>query len=185
LRLIEIHTSRLYVKRSHFRLELQMRCPLQPPDHLEQPRELCSHSFMNLRDFKSILADRPTSKVVFALPEGAPIPPHYHVTEVGYVTKRFFDCGGTQRSRESCVLQLWTANDLDHQLTAEKISSILEYTQSVLPNEDLEVEVEYQLSSTTIFRVESCNRVLGKMVFQLGSKNTECLAPDRCGVDCC
>jgi hypothetical protein len=140
---------------------------------------------MKLHEFKSILADHPTSKVIFALPEGAPIPSHYHVTEVGYVTKRFFDCGGTERTTESCVLQLWTANDLDHQLVAEKITSILAFTGTVFPHEDLDVEVEYQLSSTTIFKVESYNRVLGKIVFQLGNRNTECLAPDRCGVDCC
>jgi hypothetical protein len=135
---------------------------------------------MKLSDFKSILSEHPNNKVIFALPEGAPIPSHYHVTEVGYVVKRFFDCGGTERTHESCVLQLWTANDLDHQL-----SSIVAFTKSVFPHEDLEVEIEYQLASTTVFKLESCNRVLGKLIFQLSSKNTDCLAPDRCGIDCC
>jgi len=31
----------------------------------------------------------------FKLPEGTYLPAHFHMTEVGLVTKHFVDCGGT------------------------------------------------------------------------------------------
>lgn len=140
---------------------------------------------MTLQELKAILDAHPDAGVLFALPSGESVPQHYHITEVGHVVKRFFDCGGTERRHESCTLQLWVANDLDHRLLADKISSILAVTEKIFPQDDLPVEVEYQLNSTTLFTVDSVTRVLGKLVFQLGTKRTDCLAPDRCGIDCC
>ncbi len=31
--------------------------------------------------------------VNFKLPDGSTLPPHFHVTELGLVTKHFIDCG--------------------------------------------------------------------------------------------
>ena len=35
--------------------------------------------------------------VVFILPNGNYVPEHFHVTEVGLITKHFIDCGGKVR----------------------------------------------------------------------------------------
>jgi hypothetical protein len=40
------------------------------------------------------------------------VPEHFHVTEVGVVTKDFIDCGGTVRHEKVANFQLWDANDL-------------------------------------------------------------------------
>jgi hypothetical protein len=32
--------------------------------------------------------------VTFQLPDGTTVPEHFHVTEVGLITKNFIDCGG-------------------------------------------------------------------------------------------
>ncbi len=31
------------------------------------------------------------------MPNGAYVPPHFHLTEVGTMVKKFIDCGGTVR----------------------------------------------------------------------------------------
>ena len=53
---------------------------------------------MRLNEIKSILAK--SEKIEFALPDGTLVPSHFHVTEVGKVTKHFIDCGGTVRNEE-------------------------------------------------------------------------------------
>ena len=49
---------------------------------------------MKLRDLKATLTLHPDALPRFILPDGDQIPAHYHITEVGHVTKRFIDCGG-------------------------------------------------------------------------------------------
>jgi len=55
---------------------------------------------MKLSNFRSAVVAAGDARVEFALPDGAKVPAHFHVTEVGYVTKDFFDCGGTRRRDE-------------------------------------------------------------------------------------
>jgi hypothetical protein len=50
---------------------------------------------MKLSTFKEKLEG--LSQLVFTLPNGHQVPAHFHVTEVGQVTKHFIDCGGTVR----------------------------------------------------------------------------------------
>ena len=38
--------------------------------------------------------------VNFRLPSGEHLPAHFHVTEVGLVSKHFIDCGGVLRARK-------------------------------------------------------------------------------------
>ena len=38
-------------------------------------------------------------KIAFQLPNGSLVPSHFHVTEVGKVSKHFIDCGGSIRKR--------------------------------------------------------------------------------------
>jgi hypothetical protein len=51
---------------------------------------------MKLSQFKLQLSS--LSNLNFVLPNGTIIPKHFHVTEVGQITKHFIDCGGTVRN---------------------------------------------------------------------------------------
>src|SRR5882762_202956 len=81
---------------------------------------------VKLYDLKSFLRARPAALPRFILPDGKPIPAHFHITEVGHVAKKFVDCGGTFRERETCVLQTWVADDFEHRLAAGRFADILD-----------------------------------------------------------
>ena len=69
---------------------------------------------MKLSEIKEIL---PTlDNVEFHLENGTFVPEHFHVTEVGVITKHFIDCGGTIRNEKIVNFQLWNANDYEHRL---------------------------------------------------------------------
>jgi hypothetical protein len=72
---------------------------------------------MRLSAIKSELQKATT--IAFRLPNGELVAPHFHVTEVGKITKHFIDCGGTIRSEEVANFQLWEAQDYDHRLHPE------------------------------------------------------------------
>jgi Family of unknown function (DUF6428) len=142
---------------------------------------------MKISEFKQALGAASAAKVEFVLPDRSVVPSHYHVTEVGHVSKDFFDCGGTRRQDEYCALQLWVAGDTDHALVASKILGILGFTESVLKGKDLPVMVEYQRDSISRYAVSSVTRVFGKLSIALAPVFTDCLAPDQCGIGdgCC
>ena len=50
---------------------------------------------MKLSEIKKILET--VESVDFKLENGTFVPEHFHVTEVGVITKHFIDCGGTVR----------------------------------------------------------------------------------------
>ncbi|MDQ2948483.1 MAG: DUF6428 family protein [Acidobacteriota bacterium] len=138
---------------------------------------------MKFQELKAILESHPASSPQFILPDGDHVPAHFHLTEVGYVAKHFIDCGGTTRKTESCVLQLWVSdNDTDHRLDAGKFASILELGQQVLPNEDLDVEVEYDGCPISQFPIASCRVSARGLEFRLTAKHTDCLAKEKCGI---
>ncbi len=130
---------------------------------------------MKLSEVKNAL--RNLNDVNFQLPDGTMVPGHFHVTEVGVVTKHFIDCGGTVRNEKVANFQLWAAEDFDHQLKPKKLIDIISLSEKVLGMEDLDVEVEYQ--SETIGKYDLAFE--GKD-FVLVSKQTDCLALDKCGV---
>lgn len=135
---------------------------------------------MNLTDFLHQLRDHADLPLLFRLPDGGLIPVHCHITEVGHVTKRFIDCGGTRRSTESCLLQTWVADDTEHRLTAGKLAGIFARAGDVLPGTDLPVEIEYEDFSVSQFPVTGAEVVDGSLLFQLGLKHTDCLAKELC-----
>ena len=94
---------------------------------------------MKLSEIKNEL--KSLSTIAFQLPNGDLVPNHFHVTEVGKVTKHFIDCGGTVRNEEVANFQLWEANDYDHRLYPEKLVHIIELSEKVLGLPDLEIEV--------------------------------------------
>ena len=130
---------------------------------------------MTLSAIKSELKKLTT--ITFQLPNGELVAPHFHVTEVGKVTKHFIDCGGTIRYEEVVNFQLWEANDFDHRLAPQKLINIIELSEKVLKLPDYEIEVEYQSDTIGKFGLE----FNGKH-FLLTSKQTACLAEDKCGI---
>ncbi|MDX6182959.1 DUF6428 family protein [Flavobacterium sp. Fl-77] len=130
---------------------------------------------MKLSEIKKTLETVET--VNFQLPNGNFVPEHFHVTEVGLITKSFIDCGGTVRKETVVNFQLWDANDFDHRLKPNKLLNIIELSEKVLGIEDFEIEVEYQ--DTTIGKYDLGFN--GKD-FMLLNKQTACLAQDQCGI---
>ncbi|WP_274474903.1 DUF6428 family protein [Mangrovimonas aestuarii] len=130
---------------------------------------------MTLSEIKLYLKGMNT--IAFRLPNGNYVPAHFHVTEVGKITKDFIDCGGVVRHEETVNFQLWEANDYDHRLHPEKLLHIIELSEKTLGIGDLEIEVEYQGQT-----IEKFNLDLDGKDFVLTSKQTDCLAKDNCGI---
>jgi hypothetical protein len=131
---------------------------------------------MKLSEIKTALNKLET--IAFQLPNGDLVPNHFHVTEVGKVTKHFIDCGGTVRKEEVANFQLWEANDYDHRLHPEKLVHIIELSEKMLEIPDLEIEVEYQMKDT----IGKFSLGFDGTNFLLTSKQTDCLAKDNCGI---
>lgn len=115
--------------------------------------------------------------VNFQLANGTMVPQHFHVTEVGVITKHFIDCGGTERIEKVANFQLWNANDYDHRLEPKKLLNIIALSERKLGIGDLEIEVEYQLETIGKYGLGFVNNV-----FVLTPTNTACLAQDACGI---
>ena len=130
---------------------------------------------MKISDVKKALAS--IDAVNFKLPDGSTLPPHFHVTEIGLVTKHFIDCGGTERKETVANFQLWEAGDYDHRLAPQKFLHILEVCKKVLGDDDYEVEVEYQQSTIGKFDLS-----FNGTDFVLSNKSTACLAQEACGI---
>ena len=130
---------------------------------------------MKLEQIKKHLSTAET--VNFELQNGTTVPEHFHVTEVGLVTKHFIDCGGITRFEKVANFQLWNANDFEHRLKPTKLLDIIKLSEEKLGMEDLEIEVEYQAETIGKYDLE----FNGKN-FVLVSKQTACLASDSCGV---
>lgn len=130
---------------------------------------------MKLSQVKAILKDVKT--ISFQLPNNSLVPNHFHVTEVGEITKRFIDCGGTVRKETVVNFQLWNANDYDHRLHPEKLLKIIELSEKTLAIDDNEIEVEYQGTTIQKFGLDFDGNQ-----FLLTTKQTDCLAKDACGI---
>ena len=130
---------------------------------------------MKLSEVKNQLTK--LDSVQFQLPNGTFVPEHFHVTEVGLVTKNFIDCGGTVRNETVVNFQLWDANDFDHRLKPKRLLDIIELSEKVLGIKDYEIAVEYQ--DTTIGKYDLA---FNGENFELVNKLTNCLAQDKCGI---
>lgn len=130
---------------------------------------------MKISEIKKHLSN--SSQIAFQLPNGELVPSHFHVTEVGVVTKHFIDCGGTVRKEHKANFQLWEADDYDHRLHPEKLTNIIELSEKVLEMGDLEIEVEYQGDTIGKYDLD-----FHGAHFLLVSKTTDCLAKDKCGI---
>nr|WP_309755910.1 DUF6428 family protein [Flavobacterium sp.] len=130
---------------------------------------------MRISEIKEQLTN--LENVTFMLPNGSFVPEHFHVTEVGLVTKNFIDCGGKVRNETVVNFQLWNANDFEHRIKPKKLLDIIALSEKILGIVDFEIEVEYQ--AETIGKYD-----LGfeGTTFILMNKQTACLAQDQCGI---
>lgn len=130
---------------------------------------------MKLSEVKQYLSN--AESVNFKLEDGTMVPEHFHVTEVGIITKDFIDCGGVVRHEKVANFQLWNADDHEHRLKAGKLLSIIGLSEKVLGMENLDIEVEYQAQTIGKYDLGYDGEN-----FLLLSKQTACLAPEQCGV---
>lgn len=130
---------------------------------------------MKLSEVKTALNALET--ISFTLPDGDLVPSHFHVTEIGGISKHFIDCGGTIRTENVINFQLWEANDYNHRLHPEKLIAIIDLSIDKLQLEDLEIEVEYQGKT-----IEKFGLAFDGKTFLLTEKSTDCLAKDKCGI---
>lgn len=130
---------------------------------------------MKLSEIKNHL--NKLEQIKFMLPNGELVPTHFHVTEVGKISKHFIDCGGTVRKEDVINFQLWNADDYNHRLHPEKLAYIIELSEKVLALEDLEIEVEYQGDTIGKFGLD-----FDGTNFLLTTKQTDCLAKENCGI---
>lgn len=130
---------------------------------------------MKLSNIKEILPN--LENVEFQLEDGTFVPEHFHITEIGQITKNFIDCGGTIRTERIVNFQLWNADDYEHRLKPGKLLHIIELSESKLGIEDGEIEVEYQSDTIGKYDLDFNGRN-----FVLKNKQTACLAPDACGI---
>ncbi|PVH26866.1 DUF6428 family protein [Sphingobacterium corticibacter] len=130
---------------------------------------------MKLSDIKEILPA--LDNVEFQLENGTSVPEHFHVTEIGVITKHFIDCGGTIRNEKVVNFQLWNANDFEHRLKPTKLLNIIKLSEEKLGIEDAEIEVEYQSETVGKYDLD-----FNGNNFVLKNKQTACLASDACGI---
>lgn len=129
---------------------------------------------MKLSEFTKHLSS--LKEIAFELPNGALVPEHFHVTEVGKVSKHFIDCGGTLRDEEKISFQLWEENDYNHRLHPDKLINIINLAMDKLALPDAEIEVEYQGDSINKFDLDFDGKN-----FLLLNTQTDCLAKEQCG----
>ncbi|MFY8190937.1 MAG: DUF6428 family protein [Bacteroidia bacterium] len=130
---------------------------------------------MTLSEIKALLPQ--LNEVQFTLENGTLVPAHFHVTEVGKVSKHFIDCGGVMRTEEKVNFQLWNANDLDHRLKPSKLLNIIQLSEEKLGLKDGEIEVEYQGKTIGKYHL-----AFNGESFILQATTTACLAQDSCGI---
>jgi hypothetical protein len=141
---------------------------------------------MTLKAVRTALLENSAKNVRLVLPDGDLVAADFHVTEVGHVVKNFVDCGGTRRRAESVVLQAWVAaNDPDHRLTGAKLAAILDLAKTILPSDELNVEVEYEGCAISQYPVMGATTEGNEVRFALAEKHTDCLAREACGLESC
>ena len=79
---------------------------------------------MNLSDFKRHLSTLNSLNIL--QPNVELVPAHFHITEVGLITKNFLDCGGGVHTEKLANLQIWEADDLQHRLKPKGLLKIIE-----------------------------------------------------------
>jgi hypothetical protein len=135
---------------------------------------------MKLKELKTLLEENRNKQFLIQLPNQNQVPLSFHVTEVGQVNKTFIDCGGKVHSTQTCQLQVWVGEDVDHRLETGKMADILKLAKSIVPNDDVEVEIEYEDATISQYPVENYTITDDAVTLHLATKHTDCLAKELC-----
>ncbi|RYX82407.1 hypothetical protein EON83_19535 [bacterium] len=137
---------------------------------------------MKLAQFKALLESNRNKQFLLQLPNGKTVPQAFHITEVGFVSKTFIDCGGKVHTQQTCQLQAWLGPDVDHRIEAGKMADILTKATAIIPHDFLDLEVEYEDEVISQYPVADANVTETAVTLVLTTKHTDCLAKDLCFV---
>lgn len=134
---------------------------------------------MTLNELKLSLQRHPQTFPRFVLPDGHQIPTHAHVTEVGHVVRTFIDCGGKSGKEEKVLLQTHVGHDTEHRLRSDRFAKVLEIGGGVVPNDQLDVEVEYDCCVVAQYPISEVKRAGEHLDIILQRGRTQCRAAER------
>jgi len=134
---------------------------------------------MKYHELQRLLEQHPNMLPRFVLPGGDHIPPHAHLTEVGHVVRNFIDCGGLTGREEKAVLQTHVGDDVEHRLQTDGLAKILELGARVIPQTDLNVEVEYDCCVVAQYPIADTKVDGDHLDLILGRGRTQCRARER------
>ncbi len=137
---------------------------------------------MKTTELRNLLTRHSELPLQLLLPHGDRVPVSFHITEVGRVHKSFLDCGGRHHESVTCQMQAWVGNDHEHRIPAGKLAAIMDKAAAVLGPEDLPVEIEYQDEVISQYPVSEASITGDAVVLHLGTKHTDCLAKELCGL---
>jgi hypothetical protein len=135
---------------------------------------------MKLHQFKTLLEANADKYFALQLPGDKAVPQAFHITEVGFVSKTFIDCGGKVHTVQTCQLQAWIGPDVDHRIEAGKMAAILDKAQAIVPNDFLDLEIEYEDEVISQYTVANADVSESAVTLHLSHKHTDCLAKDLC-----
>ncbi len=135
---------------------------------------------MKLHQFKALLEANRDKQFRLQLPDEKDVPVSFHITEVGQVNKTFIDCGGKVHSVQTCQLQVWLGPDSEHRLEAGKMADILKVAQKIVPDDNLDLEIEYEDQIISQYPVAGSQITDEAVTLRLTSKHTDCLAKELC-----
>ena len=135
---------------------------------------------MKLHEFKALLEGNREKQFLLQLPDENRVPVSFHITEVGQVEKNFIDCGGRVHQTRTCQLQAWVGEDEAHRLNAGKLADILKLAHKVVPDDDIDVEIEYEETAISQYPVSKYRVNDDAVTLHLVTKHTDCLAKDIC-----
>lgn len=135
---------------------------------------------MKLHELKNLLEDNRDKLFSLQLPDKNQVPVSFHITEVGQINKTFIDCGGKVHSLQTCQLQAWVGEDIDHRIQAGKLADILKLASAIVPNDDIDVEVEYEATTISQYPIAEYSISEDAVILHLTTKHTDCLAKELC-----
>ena len=139
--------------------------------------------FMKLYEFVNILRSSGDKEIIIRKTPLDIVPQNFHITEIGNVSKDFVDCGGVRRKLEYCAMQVWVADDINHRLKASKLLGILEKGLEFIDENNI---VNFEIQENTISLYELFGVTVGNngtICLEVAKKQTNCLAPDKCGIN--
>ena len=135
---------------------------------------------MKLKELKNLLEANRSKQFLLLLPDQKEVPISFHITEVGQINKTFIDCGGKVHSLQTCQLQAWVGEDEEHRINAGKLHDILKLATSIVPNDDIDLEIEYEDAVISQYPINDFRVTDDAVVLHLTTKHTDCLAKELC-----